>query len=82
MASISGHDTMLTYIISLYLDAINTFDAGQPSQPVEQVIGRSSQQQVETAQGAAQPVQALVHTLQCRPAVEHIHRTCALMCMN
>jgi hypothetical protein len=70
---------MLTYIVPLYLDAVNTRDAGQLSQRVEQVTAIRSQQ-VEPAQGAAQPVQASVHTQQRRPAVDHTSRTS--VCIN
>lgn len=59
---------MLTYVDSLDLDPINRYGAGHLLQRGGQGLAVGSQQ-VEATQGAAQPVQALVHTLQRCPAV-------------
>ena len=67
---------MLTYIVPLYLDAIDRHGAAHLSQRVEQGVGKWLQE-MEAAQSAAQPVQALVHTLQRRPAAKS-HR-CAFI---
>ena len=61
---------LLTDANPLYLETIDGRGAGHSLQRGEQSSATGSQL-VEAAQAAAQPVQALVHTLQRRPVADH-----------